>query len=359
MSRAGLLWLLLGVAVPAVAEPVVSAGGRLVFRPTPGAESLAARLAARADEDREAVAHDLGRAFDDVVDVRVAVDEKSYRESLPPGSAVPVWAHAAAFPEQNLIVLEASGDDVARQRLKSGLLHVAAAHLASGEVPRWFLEGLAMVRADAAWREGASLREAASAGRLHRFASLGRDFPSEASEAALAFAQSADFVTWLVSRSGEVAVQELLRSVAAGVPFDSAVVTHLGAPVRELEQRWSTGLVRWELLGRMVAESPAWWAVFGMAIAYAFARVRRRRRSPPTDVNGEADERRMPDHVFTIIPAIWADIPAPVDPVPHKDDLESSATAASGAVAASEEDEEEEFRSRLAAAAQPRKPTIH
>jgi hypothetical protein len=346
------------------AEPVVSAGGRLVFRPAAGAESLAARLAMGADADRDSVARELGRSFDEVVDVRIAVEEASRFEGLPPGVVLPAWVRATAFPHENLIVLKAGSQDEAHELLRHELLLIEAAHLSSGQAPHWFLEGLSMVRTGARWRsEGPSLAQAASAGRLHRLASLERGFPAEPDEALLAYAQSAEFVSWLIERRGETAVQELLRSVAAGVPFPSAAVTHLGAPVRELEQRWSMGLVRWEVLWRALADSPLRWGVPAAVIALAILRLRRRRQwTSHTGGAEDEEDRRLPEHVFSMIPAVWADIPTPVDPVPHRDDLAPSVSESevpNAGASDAHEGEGEESRSLLAMVSQPRKPTIH
>ncbi len=356
------MFILSAASLPVAAEPIVSAGGRLVFRPAAGAESLAARLAVGADADRESVSRELGRAFDEVVDVRLAVDEPSHLEGLPPGAVLPAWVRATSFPRENLIVIKAASEDEARELLRHQLLLIEAAHLSSGQAPHWFLEGLSMVRTGARWRsEGPSLAQAASAGRLHRLASLERGFPAEPDEALLAYAQSADFVAWLMARCGETAVQELLRTVAAGVPFTSAAVTYLGAPVRELEQRWSMGLMRWEVLWRALADSPLRWGIPGAVIVFAV--LRRRRRTPLSsdapDVKGE--DRKLPDHVFSMIPAVWADIPTPVDPVPHRDDVVPTSEREGPPAGASDapEDESEESRSPLGIASQSRKPTIH
>jgi hypothetical protein len=350
-------------ALRAGAEPVVSSGGRLVFRPGPGAQDVAAELAKGADEDRRTVARELGSDFDEVVDVRVAVDKKSYRESFPVGAVVPDWSTGAAFPSDNLIVLEGTSTEALRIGLRAQLAHMVMAHVASGQVPRWFVEGLAMVRSGDGWgREGPDLSVAAEAGRLMRLASLQHDFPGDVAEASLAFAQSADFVSWLAVRRGDGALQEFARSVSAGVPFETAAITHLGAPLRELEQRWSTDLVRWEILARTFAESPAWWAVLGMALAWAAARLGRARRLRARALaqrrRRSGVEHRMDDHVFSLIPALWADIPTPVQPMPHRDDPEPTATGGGDASGTAEEDEDD-GRSRLAAVAQSKKPTLH
>jgi hypothetical protein len=96
-----------------------------------------------------------------------------------------------------------------------------------------------------------------------------------------------------------------------------------------------------------------------MALAWAAARLGRARRARALARRRRHSnvEHRLDDHVFALIPAIWADIPAPVQPMPHRDDLEAPATG--GEVSTAGDEDEDVGRSRLAAAAQPKKPTLH
>ena len=312
MRRGGLLLLLWALALPARAD-VVTPRGRLRFVPGPGALGLAQELAATGDRDRDEVAKDVGRDWDGVTEVRVTLDGPSFRAALPRGEKVPRWAQGVAFPGRNLVVLRAfPGDPEARATLRHELSHIALGRLTHGAVPRWFLEGLAMLRERMPWTDqGPSLIVAALTGRLLPFAELRASFPAGASDAGLAYAESADFVAFLVGRSGEPAVRAVLRDVVAGRSFDAAVQARLGAKVPALEQQWRRSLARWELVVHLLTESDLLWVLLAGVVVWAAWRLRRRKRRQLAGL--DAEDRLAELRAFAATPAVWADEPPAAD----------------------------------------------
>lgn len=305
------LFALLGLLVAArvaVAEPVWSPAGRVLVVPGPGAQGLAESLAPTADQDRDSVAADLGRDWDGHTEVRVALDEASFRTLLPKGAAVPFWAEGVAFPELNLVVLRgAPGDPRARATLRHEFSHLALGQLGRG-VPRWFLEGLATLRAGDAWsRRGPSLVRAALTSHIFHFSELSDGFPAGSSDAELAYAQSADFVSWLVDRNGDEAIHGLLRDMVAGATFEHAFTAHFGAPPQVLELQWSKSLERWELVALLLTQTELWWVLLATVFALAAVRVRARRRELMEQMARE--EEMQARLFFARAPAYWADGP--------------------------------------------------
>jgi hypothetical protein len=314
MRRLPALALVLALSAAAAAEPVSSPTGRLRFVPGPGAQGLAQSLARTGDDDRDAAAREVGRDWDGVTEVRVALDAPSFRAALPRGASVPEWAAGVAFPEQNLVVLRAfPGSPEGRATLRHELSHVAVGRLAAGHVPRWFLEGLATLQAGDAWsRQGPSLVRAALGGRLFRLQELSEGFPAGAGDAELAYAMSADFLSWLVERSGGEAVRGLLADVVGGTPFEAAAAARFGAGTAELEQEWSRSLARWELFARVATQTEIWWVLLAALLALGALRVRARRHALLEEMAREEESRELA--AFAEAPGYWADGPSEQGP---------------------------------------------
>lgn len=248
----------------------------VVAGPTAGA--IASSLAQTIEADRDRVALDLGRDWDGITEVRVAGDELEFRALLPEGRAVPRWATGVAFPSENLVVVQAGGQNV-REILRHELSHIGVGRLARSPVPRWFLEGLASVREDAPWtREGVSLLWAARTGQLHPFSTLEASFPLGRLDAELAYAQSADFVQYLTETAGPAAPRDIVRAVIEGRPFDEAVLRTTGASVATHELNWRRSLVRWDTLWRLISNPAALWGALALFVVFAFFSLRRSRQ---------------------------------------------------------------------------------
>jgi hypothetical protein len=313
MRRLAGLVLAWALSTVAAAEPVATPSRRLRFVPGPGAQGLAEALAKTGDEDREAVIREVGHDWDGVTEVRVVLDAPSFRAALPRNASVPEWAQGVAFPDRNLVVLRAfPGSPESHAVLRHELSHVAVGRLAAGHVPRWFLEGLATLQAGDAWsRKGPSLVRAALGGRLYRLDDLAEGFPAGAGDAELAYAQSADFVSWLVERSGEEALRGLLHDVVGGTRFEAAVTARFGLGIVELEHEWSRSLARWELVARVATQTEIWWVLLAALLALGALRVRAKRQSLLDEMAREEEARDLA--AFAEVPAYWADGPTTSD----------------------------------------------
>lgn len=269
-------WVLL-LALPVDAlETVQTTRMKLVAGPS--AMVLVKELALTVEADRDRVALDLGRDWDGVTEVRVGADNLEFRALLPPDKNVPRWAIGVAFPSENLIVLQASAQQPARETLRHELSHVGIGRLARSPVPRWFLEGLASVREEAPWsREGVSLVWAARTGQLYPFSALDASFPVGRLDAELAYAQSADFVQYITESSTSDAVAGIVRAVVGGHTFDSAVSDATGHTLPQLEARWRDSLLRWDLVARVLGNPGLLWGLMSLFVVFAYFDLRRRR----------------------------------------------------------------------------------
>lgn len=373
------LALVLASSVPSqafasVETALVGRTQRAIVHATPPAERVARSLLDGIEADRDAIARDLGRDYDGITEVRIAHDPQSFTALLPDGVTLPHWAQGVAFPSHNLVVIRAGEQSVlstTRGTLRHELSHVAIGRLAGPGVPRWFLEGLATVHSGDAWsRKGPSLVRAALSDGLFSFDALSRGFPARTSDAELAYAQSADFVSFLIERGGEDRLGELLRLLVEGRTFDDAVLLTFGERPRALENEWRRGLARWELLARFLTSTDLWWAAITFMAVFAWLTLRRRKQDRLEEMeHEELEEERLLAEERLLQAArlraereaagMWLDDTDGEDPGGHEDDEEDDLLASFESIGR-EEGEEASGESLESTGEWPgKKPTIH
>ncbi len=143
--------------------------------------------------------------------VRIARTPSQMAELAPMGLPPPPYAEGVAYSASHLAVVSllAPGTWEASNLVEvmlHELTHLALAEATDGHsVPRWFHEGLAIRESgELPWQRRMSLMDAAAAHRLLPLSELERGFPEDAGGVALAYAESADFVQFLMRDSDRV-----------------------------------------------------------------------------------------------------------------------------------------------------------
>jgi hypothetical protein len=346
--------LLASVAQADPAHVYLSPRSRLQFVAGRGADAIAEQLARTAEDDRDWANRDVGQDYQGQTTVRVAVDPVSFLALQPPNAPAPPWASGVAYPELNLIVLKVGVHETnPRALLRHELSHIAVGQLTDGRAPRWLLEGLAVVHAGDEWNsEGPSLIKAALADNLYSFDRLARGFPERASEAELAYAQSAHFVKYLIDRFGEDHLQQVIIEMVHGATFDAAVDKVLQATPAQLENAWRRTISRWEMLFRVVSNHEFHWGLATLLCLYAGWKVRRRRHARLVALEHEEQAEAM--RVLIRSPATWAD--GPTNPEPRGDEAE---VEDSDDLSALDEDDEIPDAYPALEESAPKKPTLH
>jgi hypothetical protein len=109
----------------------------------------------------------------------------------------------------------------------------------TSNTPAWLSEGLASLAEIYPNPDySRSLDQAAQTGSLLPMAGLCKDFPTEASLALQAYAQSASFVRFLSDQYGIASLQTLLQKYTDGMDCESAVSVVYGSDLSKLESRW-------------------------------------------------------------------------------------------------------------------------
>jgi hypothetical protein len=269
-----LLALLLASATP-VTSTVETKRFHIVHteRATAAAMVLAGEIEGRRDE----IERKLGRDWPGTTEVRLGWDRGEF-EALALGPA-PSWAVALAWPDENVMLLEAKslvkGDG--QQTLKHELVHIALGRLGRGW-PRWFQEGFAQHLTQErkfSIEHYTTLARAVSADRIFKFDDLTHGFPDQPADVEIAYAQSAAFVDYLFERHPRAAFAGLVDGLERGETFEIAFAKAFHTSLN-LEERG----FREEMPGRypfwpIVTTGTTLWVFAALLVVVGYARRRR------------------------------------------------------------------------------------
>ncbi len=235
-------------------------------------------LAKEIEQIRDDIANTIGRDWKSTTEVRLGFDRREYEALALPNGAPPPWAVALAYPKANIILVNApslsAGDGQAT--LRHELVHVALGQLGD-EWPHWFQEGLAqhltgerMYRFD----HFVTMTQAVATERIFNFDDLSRRFPSSPDDVAIAYAQSAAFIRFLVDRHGSAAFGVMIDRVGAGDAFEKAFGIAFRAPLSTEERAFRAGLgwryPAWALA--LAAGTPLWIGIGFLLVGAYFKR---------------------------------------------------------------------------------------
>ncbi|MBS1151325.1 MAG: hypothetical protein H6Q89_3023 [Myxococcaceae bacterium] len=264
------------LALPPTGE-VSTARFRIVH--TQNATGAAKMLSEQIEPLRDQLQQVLGRDWDGITEIRLGMGRAEYEALALPGGAPPSWAVALAYPEANVILVDAhslvKGDGQAT--LRHELVHVALGRLGH-HWPRWFHEGLAqMVTGEQRYSvtQYATLARAVSTDRIFRFEDLSEGFPDLPSDVEIAYAQSAAFVAWLHDRYGPAGFGALVDGVRAGEPFETSFGKAFHTSLSVEAKAFTAELPGRYPLWPVIATGTTMWAALSGLVVFAYFRRRR------------------------------------------------------------------------------------
>jgi hypothetical protein len=234
------------------------------------------------------VVNELGAPVSDELDIRVALNPEQMQALAPPKSPLPGYADGVAFPKAGLVLLTLTAPETffrpdMNRVLTHELSHVALERaVRGGAIPRWFSEGVAVHQAgESSLARIQTLWNATLRGQLLSLQELSTSFPRDHSQVDLAYAQSADFVGYMLEGQDEQDhFQALLRELALGRPFAEAVQATYHVPLSYLEREWRSTLQRhygrWPALFMGLT---VFWVLGAALLAVAYVRTRMRHRA--------------------------------------------------------------------------------
>lgn len=208
-------------------------------RPARAVLGSAARLA-------PLVAREVGIPALGAITIVIAPDAAEFA-ALTSGGA-PDWSVGCAFPTRGLVVVRSPRTDLSPLHLDQIIEHELA-HVATGRalgdirIPRWFDEGIATTVAGE-WRldENARLAAAARSDRLIPLAEITLAFPSDADDAALAYAQSFRAVELLIRESGANGIAGLIGAVGTSGSFEGGLRSLVGLGTDAFDEHFARSL---------------------------------------------------------------------------------------------------------------------
>jgi hypothetical protein len=239
-----------------------------------------------ADEMRATLSADMGQPVLDHVLVRVARTPEQMAQLAPRNAPPPGYATGVAYAPIHLALLALQAPDTweapdVAEVLRHELSHLALAEAVAGHhTPRWFDEGLAIRESGEAWMKRAEALWGASLGNhLLPLADLDRGFPGDRYAVNVAYAESADFVRFLMRSSDRARFGSLVQRVRAGTPFDRALADAYGTDVRKLEYEWKEEVGRHFGIVPMLTGGGLLWAIIVVLAVAAWFKKRARARA--------------------------------------------------------------------------------
>lgn len=268
----------------ALALLLFSAGAALAGIPVQLAvQAPSPELAAHARQIVERAAPRL-EAWTGIAPPRIRIEVLATRQQFEQRMAQlggPRWAAGLALPGQGLIVLRSPrqlGDpEQFRYLLIHELTHLyLAAGLRGRRAPLWLEEGLAMrLSGEGGWTRAATMTGGVLGSGLLPMDDLEHQFPPQAHQAALAYAQSYYLIIWLQNEFGPQALPGIIKGLSQGRPLTAALREATGLSMAGIEERFADDMrSRFSWLA-VLSTGGALWALVALAAMVGLV-VRRR-----------------------------------------------------------------------------------
>lgn len=182
-----------------------------------------------------------GLKADQPIDIYIYADTNDLKDAV---LYEPSWTGGLAFPDQNIVILGISENDLewGRDAIVHELTHVLVGHLTFsclGDVPTWLNEGLAVYsegKLDDASQQ--QLDDAIYNDTLLTIRSLSSGFSEIADKMYLSYSQSYSVVKYLIETHGQEKMNALLGTLRDGNSVDDALIQIYGFDIEGLEDAW-------------------------------------------------------------------------------------------------------------------------
>ncbi len=256
---------------------------RFVYHPS--SRERVQPLIAQADAVRHELVARLGFPALTQVRVEVARTPGEMATFAPAGAPYPDYAAGVAYSEIGLVLLSltpvhpGAEQDLA-EVFRHELSHVALHDAVNGQpVPRWFNEGFAVLASgETSFVRMRTMLMANVGGSLIPLQNIERSFPSDETQAQVAYAEAVDVVRFLVRREDVHRFHALIQRMRAGEAFDKAVLDAYGIELATLEVEWRDDVSRRYTFWPILLSGTGFWVVALGFFIWAWRRRRRRDR---------------------------------------------------------------------------------
>ncbi|GEM_PF-2450661 len=261
------------------AEGAGSGMGQFVWKYSPEREDVVDRLRAMAPASRQRICSLLPSCGTETIEVRVSESEEEFLATQPMSVHID-WAAGVAWPDQNLIVLRVDKSMLLtlEETFEHELSHLLLYQAVAPPIPRWFVEGLAIIQSERNLiQRFEAVAGASVADSLYALEEISDRFPGSHGGRGIAYAQSGMFVSWLLGAIGEPAFKKMIALMAKGSTINGAVLASAGVSLEELEEQWRSTLGRGAWL-KGLSESWGLWTIMGLLVVVGVFLRRRRNK---------------------------------------------------------------------------------
>lgn len=229
----------------------------------------------------------IGSRLKKPLNIVLCKDEKEFFDLQPKGWFIPKWVIGTAFPSKRLILLRSPDhwnlkfSDIPHL-LSHEFAHVALYDALGGKrTPKWFDEGLAFhISGELNLYQRSALTRASFLGGFIPLSELEHSFPATKSKARIAYATSANMVSYLTKRYGRDGIRTIIRNFSEDqTDFDEAVYKVTGLTILELEQDWLKTVKIWYKWIPVLTGGFTIWFLASLILIVAYIRKRKRGRN--------------------------------------------------------------------------------
>jgi hypothetical protein len=253
----------------------------------------------------------VGQTVLEHVEVRIVRTHEDMNALAPVGMPPPRYAAGVAYSALHLVLIELRDPKTAEavdlgEVMRHELVHVGLFDATQGHhVPRWFNEGLAVnLSGEDHMTRLRTLWDATLSKTLIPLADLDKSFPDENMKVSIAYAESADFVRFLLRDEDRARFGSLIERVRKGTAFDRALSDAYSDSTRKLEYQWHEELEkRFSFWPVLTGSSMLWAIIMGMLVV---AWARRRRKSKETLARWAKEEAEEDARRAAVVEAVTA-----------------------------------------------------
>ena len=230
------------------------------------------------------------------IEVRIARTPEDMTALAPKEIPPPSYASAVALPGLRLIILSMrapvsdEGTDLG-ELFRHELAHIALDDATgSKHVPFWFNEGYAVHASnERAMDRAETLSNASLWKTILPLSDLDRSAPVERYEVSVAYAESADFLRFLLRQADRGRFASLIERTRKGQPFEHALGDAYASDQRKLEYEWREELAKRYTFWPVLLSGSAIWVLVIGALGVGF--VRKKQRDKVVVARWEREER--------------------------------------------------------------------
>lgn len=263
-----------------VVRPAVAAGfntydaGWIHFSYHPSVRERVQPLIAEADKIKGELEVWLGRSVLKGVRVDVARTPGEMETLAPVGAPYPTYASGVAYSGLDLVLLtltprHANDTHDVVQTFRHELAHIALSDALDGRpIPRWFNEGFAVLASgESSFDRISVLWTATVADNLIPLAQIERSFPSDESDASIAYAEAVDVVRFLLRREDAHRFRAMIDRLEKGHDLEASLKLSYGIDLADLEHEWREDVAkRYTFWPVLFSGTLVWAATLGLFV---------------------------------------------------------------------------------------------